>query len=376
MFCQNCGSAVGDADRFCRACGHLVATSFDAPTFAPPSSTPSNTPPAPSGATKVTRQDAQGGTFILLLAAYFVISLLVYYKFVEQNIAVAIGWAFGGVFFWPALITGICHLFGAKRWRRNMLICTPIVGALAFYGAWPGSQLANTDRQQIHDAAVSIRSLAEKQTVRPADVPHERATSASTQSLGQATTNIAAILRRQNEVNEARRVRMDDLHIETVLAPSALITAAGIADSRQRLKEFFDIQQEIFADYGRTMDATRKELEKLPLNLREQALAAMAKTQPRVQMEINSYRNIEQRLQERSIQVLDLCQSNIGLSYTAGNQIYLPQSALETYQRLMRDIRELAAQEAKAETEILKLRQSGIDDLKKLERLTESSAGT
>lgn len=58
MFCPQCGTAVGDSDRFCRSCG--TATGFGGEAPAPPA--------APSGGTRVAKIAlfAAGGLFLLL----------------------------------------------------------------------------------------------------------------------------------------------------------------------------------------------------------------------------------------------------------------------------------------------------------------------
>lgn len=381
MHCGNCGEQAGVNDRFCGGCGDALVPAISLPVhetaLADGPRIPLGGRPASATPAKLLTPDVSVGVFALTMVIYFAAIFGIYYTCFERNVPTALGWALGGGFLWPGLIVGIARLFGAKRVRRNLLIWVPILSILAFIGSWPPHAVPAADRKQLHEAVVLLQAqqIGDAAVTAP-PAPQQKSPSSQaggTQSLAQAVGNIATLMHDQALRNKERQAQMAKLHIETALVPAALVERELIADSRQRLDQYFQIQQEVFADYDATTTAARGELGKLPPRERELALAGMARTQPRVAAAIGNFKHIEQQLRDDFTGILDLAEANLGKTSAKGGQIYLPHGAVQEYQRLFRDVRNLSQQEANAQAELHDIQQESARTLGRLEQETRGS---
>ncbi|WP_144240735.1 zinc ribbon domain-containing protein [Dyella japonica] len=379
MKCENCGEVTGD-ERFCGACGHALAPSFSLPMQELATADSPRTPlggsrPAASEA-KRSSPDVSVGPFALSMALYFVAIFVSYYGFVKRDVPIALGWALGGCIIWPGLIVGISRLLGARRPRRSMLICVPILSVLSFLGT--SSQHGDAaDKKQLHEAVVAIQAQerGDATAISPQAPPQQSPGSRAdgTQSLPQAMSNIAGRMHDQLLRNKERHDQMAALHIETALRPASLVRAESIADSRERLEKYFQIQQQMFADYDETSAAAKDELSRLPPGEREQALAGLARTRPRAVAAMGNFKRVEQQLHADFTEILDLADANLGKTREQDGKIYLPPAALQAYRRLVGDVRDLTQQEANVRDELRSIQADSEQMLGKLEQETRGS---
>lgn len=386
MVCESCGQPLTNGTKFCGLCGAASAPSFAFDGGLPLVDGPVG-PPQAHASVVASSGDVPVVAFLIGMLVYAVVVFAIYRRVVHDDWAMALGWTIGGAFLWPAVGVGIARLFGARRWRRNLLIWVPIVAVLAFFGAWPRHHVSYSaaDVQSIHDAVSELHAVADEnkqlaagQKAAMTEMPNrlDQLAAAPHGPVPPALASIihqeAALLRAFGERSAAHGAQLDALHIETVLAPASLAHASSIDEGRDRLHQASAIEHAVFQDYRETMDSIQSLLNTLPEEARASAIAGFRASRPRGDAAMTRLMHVEEQIYARGEDMLDLGEANLGKSYARNNTIYLPHDALPRYNELIHDIRELAQEETQAQKDLAALQQEGLRDIESVENFSDA----
>jgi hypothetical protein len=324
-------------------------------------------PPPPDWTRKVAdvspvKADLSGGTFGLWMIGIGAVMLaMAVHRYAATNgLPYALGNAMAP-FLMGALIAGICRLCGARRLRFCMAVAASVIVAINVLGSVGSATDAAYRRQDLHDAAVQLRDIA--------DGTPSHATGGDG-PMSRLVPKMQALVVAERQREAQHEATQDALQIETVLTPATLVDKERIADGRDRLARALADTRASMREYAEFVQSLRALLDELPPAERAGAYAGFDKKMPALESAMDHFLGAEENLHIAANGLLNLAEANLGkITIQKGTgKLVMPSELAADYNARIQQIQALAKDEERAVAELRNLQSMGrqsIDDLEK-----------
>lgn len=375
MYCTACGTQIPVGGRYCPQCGRPEDGSK--PPLPPPQISSADRPhpidnliagpimtaQRVSPSLRAARKGSSAPDDITWVAFWWWIFALVVLGFAEgaywthgEFYAYTVGGLLGNMLF-PLIIAlmfaGLKYIFSKKGVRRTIVGAWIIGFVLLLFGDLQNSRVTAEQPSKVSAALNNLRSAADgngavNQTVGP------RATFETTDdSEARVMNQIAVSATQMRASTRETQSEMDQLSVNPILNAKNLVTVEGIESGRQLLSKYSDLLDKYDGAYRTYLTQAAAALQTLPTQDRNAAFAKFNESKTKATATVEGYINVERDLVVTIGQVLDLAQSNVGVSQVRGNEILLPETALNQYRQLFQRISNDATAEENARKNLL-----------------------
>ncbi|RDS82855.1 hypothetical protein DWU98_06855 [Dyella monticola] len=299
---------------------------------------------------------------LALLAAAIAAAILLYGTPTNPtHVGLVIGHVLGGVLV-ALLIGGLFCWLAKTRFRRTLLVTWTIVLPVAY-----GSVLLDNQQQQraqgVHQALVSLtKAMDSKNPASSTSVPSTTNGTASINSASASSLQIAiehitqdSIVFKQKEAIRLQAQR--DLHLEMALTPQRLVSAQGIAASRQSLERYRSMLAEHQIELKAFEDRNQSYLAEIRQPLRTTVLTGFLQSRAQGDEAFARFFAVENRYIGTAEQVLNVAQQALGRSHLDfTGKLMLPEPMHTQIQGLAQTLNEEVFEERAAKQELQSLK--------------------
>jgi len=308
------------------------------------------------------KADLSGGTFGLWMIGLgaVMLAMAVHQFAATKGLPYALGNAMAP-FLMGALIAGICRLFRARRLRLCMAVAASVIVAINVFGALGNAANVASRRQDLHDATVQLRNIADGNPTQPA---------ASDGPMSRLVPKMQALLTAQRQREAQHQAAQDALQIETVLAPATLVDKERIAEGRDRLTRSLAETRSAIRDYAEFVQSLRGLLNELPPGERAGAFSGFDEKMPALEKAMDHFLGVEENFHIAANGLLNFAEANLGkiTMDKASGKLLMSHDLASDYNHRIQQIQAIARDEESAIAELRNLQVMGrksIDDMEK-----------
>jgi hypothetical protein len=365
MFCISCGKSIQAGANYCANCGATVGpyqnaeaqltSSLDGP---PPKETEAN------------RDIGHTAFWIWFVVLFLLSGAMQWWLYPNADVAFLMGSAVGESLALLAIalvVAAIRRLFTKHGFSQTVLQAWGIIFVLASIGNYYNRPPLVPDHQaEVHAAAKNLEDATAPTQAPAASVPATTSQSdvTSSQAIASVMNQQAALLRSYNVKIQAIMADENALPLGTVLTPTSLASADGIANGRRFIAQYNSDIDRLQSTMNSYFVDIRGVIDSAPSATREQLLSGFEPANERTRHAYDDYLSAERRLTTTASAILDLAEQNLGVSYAKDGQIYLPTSALGQYQSLMKQLNDEAVEDNRALQVVNVIEQSAHDKIK------------
>lgn len=237
------------------------------------------------------------------------------------------------------------------RWIA-LAVATPVC-LLIGYGVLTNYEQGQADRERVHSAVAQFQQVP---TGMPAQRPSEDGMLQVVYELRVNTAQVATQLYNH-------RVALAKLKMETVLWPMNLISAADIANGRQRVAAATREQRDMRGDVRAYMAADGRAFDHLDAAGQATAHNAFDPFASRVYSALDDYIAVEGEIYSKTSGVLDFAEAHLGQVSEVAGHLEMPAPLLSEYTRMNTEIALLGTREREVRYRLEQLQAEARADL-------------
>lgn len=347
-------------------------------------------PLSPKAPQAQTRGDIGYVTFWALFGAFFVIVYVVSGKGARNtDIADYVGYVLGSMAVIPLVVALVAKL-SRLAWRRAFVITAAICTFIALTNAtWTnrGPPASASQEQDLHAAATELQSTmhgmpgnqeavastgGQPRPLAPGEVGNGRLglSSADSIALRDFIKSVQPVAASYGAREKEDATKMSALHLERVLRPTELVTAAGVANGRATMQQYMAIVEAEYQSYQDYVAWMQERINQLNEPLRSNIMPGYTASKARMDPAMKRYVSVERNIHATAESLFDLAETNIGRSRAVNNAIYFPPDALDRYKALIGQLRAQAHEEDEARTQLLRLKSDAISKMDNFTNMT------